>query len=33
VIRPGMTWGALKQDEKVLNGHGKGIPHEESVKA
>ena len=33
MIRPGMTWGALKQDEKVLNGHGKGMLQEESEKA
>jgi len=33
VIRPGMEWGTLKQDEKVLNGHGEGILHKESAKA
>ena len=33
VIRPQMTWGALKQDKKVLNGHGEVMPHEESAKA
>ena len=33
VIRPQMTWGALKQDKRVLNGHGEVMPHEESAKA